>query len=101
VNRARHGPIAITQAAFEALARTLPFGNVSFENKTDEEGQRPDLAGPFGGRQASLAAGRGRELQRRDSQAGRDGRLRGRIGSHFAPPRRRRLKRCACVNAEG
>jgi hypothetical protein len=32
--------IAITQAAFEAVARTLPLGNVSFENKTDEEGQR-------------------------------------------------------------
>jgi hypothetical protein len=32
--------IAITQAAFEAVARTLPLGNVSFESKTDEEGQR-------------------------------------------------------------
>jgi hypothetical protein len=37
--------IAITQAAFEAIARTLPLGNVSFGNKTDE---RPllDLARP-------------------------------------------------------
>jgi hypothetical protein len=32
--------IAITQAAFEAVARTLPLGNVSFENKIDEEGNR-------------------------------------------------------------
>ena len=31
---------AITQEAFEPIARTLPLGNVSFENKTDEEGQR-------------------------------------------------------------
>jgi hypothetical protein len=32
--------IAITQEAFEAIARTLPFGNVRFENKTDEHGDR-------------------------------------------------------------
>ena len=32
--------IAISQAAFEAIARTLPLGTVSFENKTDEEGNR-------------------------------------------------------------
>jgi hypothetical protein len=32
--------IAISQAAFEAIARTLPFGDVSFENKLDEHGQR-------------------------------------------------------------
>jgi hypothetical protein len=32
--------IAITVEAFEAIARTLPLGNVSFENKTDEQGQR-------------------------------------------------------------
>jgi hypothetical protein len=32
--------IAISVEAFEAIARTLPLGNVSFENKTDEEGQR-------------------------------------------------------------
>jgi hypothetical protein len=28
--------VAITQEAFEAIARTLPFGNMSFENKTDD-----------------------------------------------------------------
>ena len=32
--------IAISQTAFEAFARTLPLGNVSFENKTDEDGNR-------------------------------------------------------------
>jgi hypothetical protein len=32
--------IAISQAAFEAIARTLPFGSVSFENKTNENGDR-------------------------------------------------------------
>ena len=32
--------IAITQAAFEAIAKTLPFGDVSFENQIDEHGQR-------------------------------------------------------------
>jgi hypothetical protein len=32
--------IAISQAAFEAIARTLPFGSMSFENKIDEDGNR-------------------------------------------------------------
>ena len=32
--------IAISQSAFEAIARTLPLGSVSFENKIDEYGQR-------------------------------------------------------------
>jgi hypothetical protein len=32
--------IAITQAAFDAIAKTLPFGDVSFKNKLDEHGQR-------------------------------------------------------------
>jgi hypothetical protein len=32
--------IAITQAAFEAIAATFPLGNVGYENKTDEEGNR-------------------------------------------------------------
>jgi hypothetical protein len=32
--------IAITQAAFEAVARTLPFGSTSFENKIDQDGNR-------------------------------------------------------------
>ena len=32
--------IAISQAAFEVIARTLPFGSMSFENKTDQNGDR-------------------------------------------------------------
>jgi hypothetical protein len=32
--------IAISQAAFEAIARTLPLGSVAFENKTDQNGDR-------------------------------------------------------------
>jgi hypothetical protein len=32
--------IAISVEAFEAIARTLPLGNLSFENKTDERGER-------------------------------------------------------------
>jgi hypothetical protein len=32
--------IAISQAAFEAIARMLPLGSVSFENKIDENGER-------------------------------------------------------------
>jgi hypothetical protein len=32
--------IAISQAAFEAIARTLPLGSMSFENAIDENGRR-------------------------------------------------------------
>jgi hypothetical protein len=32
--------IAITEAAFAAIAATLPLGTVSFENKTNERGER-------------------------------------------------------------
>jgi hypothetical protein len=32
--------IAISQAAFESIARTLPLGSVAFENKIDENGDR-------------------------------------------------------------
>jgi hypothetical protein len=32
--------ITISQAAFEAIARTLPLGSVAFENKIDENGDR-------------------------------------------------------------
>jgi hypothetical protein len=31
--------IAISQAAFEAIAKTLPFGSVGYENKTNEKGE--------------------------------------------------------------
>jgi hypothetical protein len=32
--------IAITQAAFDAIAKTLALGDVGYENKTDEHGNR-------------------------------------------------------------
>jgi hypothetical protein len=32
--------VAITVEAFEAIARTLPFGSMSFENKTNERGEK-------------------------------------------------------------
>ena len=32
--------IAISQAAFDALASTLALGSVGFENKTDDQGRR-------------------------------------------------------------
>jgi len=32
--------IAISQAAFDAIARTLALGDVSVENKTNERGER-------------------------------------------------------------
>jgi hypothetical protein len=37
--------IAITDAAFEAIAATLPLGNVSFENAANERGVRNRLIG--------------------------------------------------------
>jgi hypothetical protein len=32
--------IAISQAAFEAIAKTLPLGSVNYENATNERGER-------------------------------------------------------------
>ena len=32
--------IAITQAAFDAIARTMPFGSVNFEAGIDDKGER-------------------------------------------------------------
>jgi hypothetical protein len=32
--------IAITEAAFEAIAKTLPLGSVGYENKTNDRGER-------------------------------------------------------------
>jgi hypothetical protein len=32
--------IAISQAAFDAIARTMPFGSVNFEAGVDERGER-------------------------------------------------------------
>jgi hypothetical protein len=32
--------IAISQAAFDAIAKTLPVGSVGYENKVNEKGER-------------------------------------------------------------
>jgi hypothetical protein len=32
--------IAISQAAFEAIAKTLPLGSVGYENEANERGER-------------------------------------------------------------
>ena len=32
--------IAISEAAFEAIAKTLPIGSVGYENATNEKGER-------------------------------------------------------------
>jgi hypothetical protein len=34
---------AISQAAFDAIAATLPFGSVGYENATNEKSERADL----------------------------------------------------------
>ena len=42
--------ISISEAAFEAIAKTLPLGSVGYENEVDEKGERyvwlpPNVAG--------------------------------------------------------
>ena len=32
--------IATSQAAFDAIAKTVPLGSVDYENKVDEKGER-------------------------------------------------------------
>jgi hypothetical protein len=60
--------IAITQAEFDAIAKTLPLGSVAFEGKPNENGERiiylDDWVADW------LGAMRGREEERRDSAAG-------------------------------
>jgi hypothetical protein len=61
--------IAITQAAFDALASTLPLGSVGYENKTTERGERYVWLDHVW----SVVSGNarvGRELQRCDFAAG-------------------------------
>ena len=57
--------IAISEAAFEAIARTLPFGGVSYENATNEWGERR-LARADGCLSPQSASRPWRELERRD-----------------------------------
>jgi hypothetical protein len=57
--------IAITQAAFDAIAKTLPLGSVGYENKVNKKGER--LIWLSTGRYSARA---GRELLRRHIAAG-------------------------------
>ena len=62
--------IAISQAAFDAIARTLPLGSVAVEAEANERGSVLfGLEGCDGG-PARRDAGTGRELQRRDHPLG-------------------------------
>jgi hypothetical protein len=62
--------IAISQAAFDAIARTMPFGSVNFEAGVDDKGERLIwLPRAERARPHALAARAGRELQRRHSAA--------------------------------
>jgi hypothetical protein len=56
--------IAITQAAFEAIAATLPLGSTGFENTVNEKGERMFARPPFD-RRGWLAG----SCTRRDSSA--------------------------------
>ena len=62
--------IAISEAAFDAIARTLP-GSVSFENKTNTQGERYVWLEPSVVDSAAVASRARRELQRRDPAGGR------------------------------
>ena len=48
--------IAITAEAFEAIARTLPLGQVGYENAVDAKGQRLIWLDRGSGRPIALAA---------------------------------------------
>ena len=75
--------IAITQAAFEAIARTLALGSVSYENAVNENGERL-LAGASYARPAELLLPGSRELQELHFAAGRErGGARGMIPGHY------------------
>jgi hypothetical protein len=58
--------IAICQAAFDAIAATMPFGSVGYENATDDKGERLILATARRDCQAQGDARRAGEQQRRD-----------------------------------
>jgi hypothetical protein len=62
--------IAISQAAFEAIANTLMLGSVGFENQVDANGQRLIWLAPRGGRPAALPARARRDLYRCHPAAG-------------------------------
>jgi hypothetical protein len=62
--------IAITVAAFEAIARTLALGSLGFENKTNERGERLIWLDQAVFEPAESSARTRRERQRRDHPLG-------------------------------
>jgi hypothetical protein len=65
--------IAISQAAFDAIAKTLPLGSVGYENATNEKGERLIWLDPSVVDRLRAMRGPGEELQRRDFAAGEGG----------------------------
>jgi hypothetical protein len=61
--------IAISPAAFDAVAATLPFGSVGYENGTNEKGERLIWLPPDAIAKLKRLRGPG-ELQRRDLAGG-------------------------------
>ena len=57
--------IAITEAAFEAIAQTLPLGSVGYENEVNERGERLIWLEPTVVQPPQGHARPRRELQRR------------------------------------
>jgi hypothetical protein len=58
--------IAITEAAFGAIASTLALGSVGYENSTNERGERLGVTRPRRDQPAQSHARSRRELQRCD-----------------------------------
>jgi hypothetical protein len=61
--------IAISQAAFDAIAATLLLGSVGYENATNERGERFDLVGPPRDQRPARHAEVKREPQRAKAEA--------------------------------
>jgi hypothetical protein len=62
--------IAITEAAFDAITKTLPLGSAGYENEVNEKGERLIRLDQGGCRPAAPSPRPGRELLGRDPAAG-------------------------------
>jgi hypothetical protein len=60
--------IAISQAAFDAIALTLPLGSIAYEQEPDDNGEREIWLAADVGQTPPLPAGTREELLRRDPQ---------------------------------
>jgi hypothetical protein len=69
-------PIAVTQAAFDAIAASMAFGSVNYEPQVKQKGRTLDLAGRTLDQQAARPTRSRGELQRRDHPAGGGGAMR-------------------------